>query len=98
MFCPIWPLLEALPSSIAGSTKPSALLRVLHALALYEESIDILASREALVKATIGCVASRADHEVARIVMDILTRLLNKDEGRAILPHAEVKPFLHIRQ
>jgi hypothetical protein len=53
LLVPIWPLLDALPSSLAGSSRPSALLRVLHAFVTYDECVGIVADRDSLVSALI---------------------------------------------
>lgn len=42
------------------------------------------------IQILIKCVACRAEFEVSRLVMDVLSILLEREEGRAILPHAEV--------
>ena len=43
-----------------------------------------------IVQTLIRCVAARADFEVSRMVMDVLSVLLEREEGRAILPHAHL--------
>lgn len=47
-------------------------------------------STDLIVQTLIRCVASRAEFEVSRMVMDILSTLLEREEGRAILPHAHL--------
>ena len=47
-------------------------------------------STDLIVQTLIKCVASRAEFEVSRMVMDILSTLLEREEGRAILPHAHL--------
>jgi hypothetical protein len=43
-----------------------------------------------IVQTLIRCVAARADFEVSRMVMDVLSVLLEREDGRAILPHAHL--------
>jgi hypothetical protein len=43
-----------------------------------------------IVQILIKCVACRAEFEVSRLVMDVLSILLEREDGRAILPHAEL--------
>lgn len=43
-----------------------------------------------IVQTLIRCVAARADFEVSRMVMDVLSVLLEREDGRAIMPHAHL--------
>lgn len=53
-----------------------------------EESSDD--ETDLIVQTLIKCVAARADFEVSRMVMDVLSILLEREDGRAILPHAHL--------
>ena len=62
----------------------SALVAPLAAHVPVEDGTDLI------VQTLIRCVAARADFEVSRMVMDVLSVLLEREEGRAILPHAHL--------
>ena len=88
MMRPLHPLLKSMPHSIAGATKPPALLRILHALVQYPETIAVVGRNSDTVTTIIRCVGSRVEFEVAKVVMDIITRLLDFNSGESILSHA----------
>jgi hypothetical protein len=50
----------------------------------------IVDGTDLIVQTLIRCVAARADFEVSRMVMDVLSVLLEREDGRAILPHAHL--------
>ena len=55
-----------------------------------EEEICMRNKTDVIVETLIRCVAARAEFEVSRMVMDIITILLERNDGSAILPHAEL--------
>lgn len=90
-FAAVEPLVAALPSSISGSSKAPAMLRIFHALVSYEQTIGIVAQRPDSVRAVILCVASQqAEPAVVFMVMEALNALLDWKDGASILPHAKV--------
>ncbi len=91
----IWKHLDsnliALPSSITNNKKPPALLSLIHSFASYESTINIIGQRPNIVKVIILCVASqKVDQSSVQLVMDILTFLLQYENGKNILPYSEV--------
>lgn len=85
---PLASLLMSMPTSIAGSTKPPSLLKILHALVQYDETVSVVENNAEIVKTVIKCVGSRCDFEVAKVVMGIITKLLETNNGDSVLPHA----------
>lgn len=65
------------PASIGSATVTAPIPTV-------EDGTDLI------VQTLIRCVAARADFEVSRMVMDVLSVLLEREDGRAILPHAHL--------
>ena len=55
-----------------------------------EEEICMRNKTDVIVETLIRCVAARAEFEVSRMVMDIISILLERNDGSAILPHAEL--------
>lgn len=89
-FSAVHPLIVALPSSIAGSSKSPALLKIFHALISYEQTIDVVVSKEEIVKIIITCIASQAESDVVFTLMETLNKLLDWKEGASILPHSHL--------
>lgn len=89
-FAAVRPLIEALPQSISGSSKAPAMLRIFHALIAHEQTIDVVAGSEDIVRAVIMCVAAQAEPDVVGMIMESLNALLDHNGGTAILPHAHV--------
>ena len=88
---PLLPLTNALPSSVAGSKRAPALLKIFHALSLYPSTLPIVSGRSDVVQTVIRCVATpRAAPEVMRVVVEVLNHLLDFEGGRSIYPHSEV--------
>ena len=54
------------------------------------EEDHIRMQTDIIVETLIKCVAARAEFEVSRMVMDIISILLERNDGCAILPHAEL--------
>jgi hypothetical protein len=100
LWFPLRDLLTALPGTISGSASGSsrapALLKLVHSLIAHGGTIDIIASREELVRVLIKCVgAHRAAYSSVKLVMSSLTILLEYKSGVALFPHSEViHPFL----
>ena len=55
-----------------------------------KEEEEMRIQTDEIVETLIKCVAARAEFEVSRMVMDSLSVLLEREDGRAILPHAEL--------
>ena len=90
LFTPLMPLIECLPSSIAGSSRPPSLLKLLHVLTRFPETISFVESMPAVVSVCIRCIASAAEYPVMSMVMDILMALLDCNAGRCLHAHAQV--------
>ena len=95
MLAPLWPLVSSLPNSIAGCSRPPALLRFISALVVHPETVAIVAENPRIVQAIIKCIASRAEHAVMVVVVTVLTILLERDGGEPIKPHTEVRQLAH---
>jgi len=128
LLAPLAPLIAALPGAVASSTRPPALLRLLHALVQHPETAAVIVAPPAhvdtapaarrggkkprrpsdaadsgderagdsdeheqrIVQTLIRCVAARSSPDVSTMVMDGLSVLLDRDHGRALLPHAHL--------
>jgi len=84
------PLLESLPHSISGARRAPALLKFVHAVIQYPETVHMVLDRPDMVKTVIACVASRADPEVMFVVLDSLSLLLDQNNGEVVLPHVKL--------
>jgi hypothetical protein len=89
-FAPIMTLIDAVPSSISGSSRPPAIIKLIHALIQYDETNNIIVSNDKIVVAVIKCIASKTEFDVAKVIMDIISELLSRDDGISILPHAQL--------
>lgn len=67
------------------------MLRWIKACVSYEQTVDIVAHNSAIVQAVIKCIASHAELTVMAMIMDVLTVLLQRGDGEAIKPHAQVR-------
>jgi hypothetical protein len=74
---------------IKGSRK-GAVIEVTAQPMAVEREVDTSGETDLIVQTLIKCVAARADFEVSRMVMDVLSILLEREDGRAILPHAHL--------
>jgi hypothetical protein len=88
-------LLSVLPGTISGSvsgnSRAPALLKLINSLVDHETTIDIIASRQDVVKVLIQCVgAHRAAYSSVKLVMSSLTALLEYKDGSTLLPQSEV--------
>lgn len=88
-------LLSVLPGTISGSvsgnSRAPALLKLINSLVDHNTTIDIIASRQDVVKVLIQCVgAHRAAYSSVKLVMSSLTALLEYKDGSALLPQSEV--------
>lgn len=83
-------LLESLPHSISGARRAPALLKFVHAVISYPETVHMVLNRPDLVKTVIACVASRAEPEVMVVVLDSLSLLLDQNDGEVVLPHVKL--------
>jgi len=90
IFDPIQSLLTALPTSLLGTNKPSALLKLIHGLVKYNKTSDIVINNEFVLVTVIQCVASRTENAVTSIIMEILTEIMNINGGESIFKHAEL--------
>lgn len=91
-------LVIALPESIAGSTRPSALLELIHTLTSFPQTTYLIASKSYLVEVIISCVAYRAVPVTSKMILTILTTLLNYSNGSVVIPHSKVFFVLLIEQ
>ena len=87
-------LIHAIPESIAGSTRPSALLELIYTLTSYPQTAYLVASKKHIVEAVIRSVGYRAVPVISKIVLKILTTLLNFNNGVVIIPHSKVHLLL----
>lgn len=87
---PLWPLILALPSSMAGCTRPPALLKFLFGLASHRETVGMIEGQSQLIEVVVTCIASRADHSIMALTMDIIDILLKQNNGACLLSHASV--------
>jgi hypothetical protein len=87
-------LLTVLPGTISGSvsgnSRAPALLKLIHSLVDHTTTIDIIASRQDVVKILIQCVgAHRVAYSSVKLVMSTLTTLLEYKDGYTLLPQSE---------
>lgn len=77
---------KAVPDSVTtpASNGSAIVTATVSPVSPVEEGTDLI------VQTLIRCVAARADFEVSRMVMDVLSVLLEREDGRAILPHAHL--------
>ena len=80
--------IRALPSAVGSSMKPPALLRLLHALILHDETVTAFTKNNKCVEICISCLAVRSPVESFSMLSEILTRLLNLDHGTLLIPFA----------
>ena len=83
-------VLQALPSSLSCATRPSALLKLIHALVQQPETLPVVAEHMETVKQCIRCIGSKCDPNVSKIVIDIVMSLLDWNDGVFIHPHVQV--------
>jgi Down-regulated in metastasis len=74
---------------VKGSKK-GAVMEVTAQPMAVEGEADTGGETDLIVQTLIKCVAARADFGVSRMVMDVLSILLEREDGRAILPHAHL--------
>lgn len=84
------PLVAALPSSVGSSAKAPALLRLLHSLAIHKDTVELIIKNNCIVECIIICVASRTDPSVGTMIIEILTVLLEYNNGSTLLPYSQV--------
>jgi hypothetical protein len=91
MWVPLGPLVQALPYSISGSSKPPALLQLLGSLLASdsEQTSGIIAERPAAVRALVGCIAVRSQAPVTAAVVTALSHLLELP-GAVLASHADL--------
>jgi hypothetical protein len=83
-------LIPSLPHSIGSSTRPPALLRLLHSYSQHSETIENLLTLTPFVEAISACIATRSEPIVLKMVMEILTSLLDLHNGDVLLQHSQV--------
>ena len=81
----------SLPSAIGSSTKAPATLKLLHALCQYPNTLEMLISQPIIIESIITCIASmKVEPLVMKIVMEILSILLERNNGEALKPFSQV--------
>ena len=96
------PLVDVLSGALVPGAKPPALLKLVHALCSYPETIEHVVEDEGLVVNIIRCASRKCDLENARAVIESLSGLLDFQNGRVLQPHVEVRSsiidyiYLHI--
>ena len=87
---PVEPQTAKVSKKVKGSKKGAAVEVTVQPMAVEGEEADIGGETDLIVQTLIKCVAARADFEVSRMVMDVLSILLEREDGRAIMPHAHL--------
>lgn len=89
-FDTILPLVKALPSAMISARRPPALLLLLDHTSRYESCMPLLVRDCATLSSIITCVSvAGVNINVSRMVVEILSRVLETSEGRWLRPHAE---------
>ena len=83
-------LILSLPTSVGSSNRPPALLRLIHSMSKFKESIATVCEQESWMVAIIACLACRVDPTVMKMVMDIVTAIFDRDQGSSLLPYSQV--------
>eukprot|EP01038_Epipyxis_sp_PR26KG_P008131 gene8131-11009_t len=90
LFKIIQPLLNSLPSSIVGSSHAPALLKIFHAYICNDDTIPLLVENSEIIRVVILCVASRGEMDVVKHLLEIMSRLLEHQNGEYMVPHAQL--------
>lgn len=83
-------LVQSLPTSVGSSNHPPALLRLIHSMSKFKESIATICGQESWMIAIIACLACRVDAAVMKMVMDIVSAIFERDQGSSLLPYSQV--------
>jgi hypothetical protein len=84
------PLLNVIVTSLMPTTRPPALLKFIHALTKYSETLSYFVNDSEAVREIIICASRKTDIETLKIIMEILSNLLNYDNGVTLVPFVEV--------
>lgn len=82
--------MDVLSGALVPGAKPPALLKLVHALCKYPDTIAHVVGDEGLVINVIRCASRKCDLENARAVIESLSGLLDYQNGRVLKPHVEV--------
>ena len=88
---PLKPLLLALPTAVPHAPRPSALLLLLDALSGSDDTITLLLKSPPAITAIISSIAQsglKCDHSVRVMLLTLLNRLLEADNGVTLHPYA----------
>lgn len=84
------PLVDILPAALISGAKPPALLKLVHALCKYPETIKHIVGEEYLIVNIIKCASRKCDMETSKAVIESIGGLLDFEGGKYLLPHVEV--------
>lgn len=89
------PIIDIVPNSLIPGAKPPALLKFVHALCKYPDTIAHVANDVTVVTTLVLCAGRKCDIENANTVIESLSGLLDFEHGRVLMPHAEVN-YCHV--
>ncbi len=87
---PIMGRINHLPAAVAGASRSPALLKLIYSMTHRAETVEIVTRSSECVEALIMCISTKADNSVIKSVMEILTVLLDKDNGVCLFPYSQV--------
>lgn len=90
VFEPILPLIQILPQSMKSKRSP-ALLKLIDSLIQYDKTIPVIAQSKDICVSLIQCISfTGTEQETSKIIITCLYRLLHHQNGKTILPYAQL--------
>jgi hypothetical protein len=94
LFGVITPLIVALPSAIISASHPPTILLLIDQISRHTSCISLLFLNKEVISAIIKCISiQRANSIITKMVLEILGRLLDVNEGKELRPYTEVRTF-----